>query len=95
MSSNKNFFSIGGDIFREIIDYLYTESKKKKNQRKIEYIIETLNNIIFHQIQPYLYTIVGILIIIFCMNVFQFYYYIKLFLSLNKHNLLEVQSNTI
>jgi hypothetical protein len=87
------FKSIGGDIFREIIDYVYIQSKKKRNQRKIEYIIETLNNIIFHQIQPYLYTIVGILIIIFCMNVFQFYYYIKLFLSSQQNNLLEIQSN--
>lgn len=87
--------SIGGDIFREIIDYLYIESKKKKNQRKIQYIIETLNNIIFHQIQPYLYTIVGILIIIFCMNVFQFYYYIKLLLSHNSNNINYFESNSI
>jgi hypothetical protein len=75
--------SIVGDITRECIDFIYTQSKRKKNKQKIQYIISNLTNIIFENIQPYLYTILAVLIIMFLMNLFQFYYYIKLFLINN------------
>lgn len=75
--------SIVGDITRECIDFIYTQTKRKKNKQKIQYIISNLTNIIFENIQPYLYTILGVLIIMFLMNLFQFYYYIKLFLINN------------
>lgn len=75
--------SIVGDITRECIDFIYTQTKRKKNKQKIQYIISNLTNIIFENIQPYLYTILAVLIIMFLMNLFQFYYYIKLFLINN------------
>ena len=75
--------SIVGDITRECIDFIYTQTKRKKNKQKIQYIVNNLTNIIFENIQPYLYTILGVLIIMFLMNLFQFYYYIKLFLINN------------
>lgn len=75
--------SIVGDITRECIDFIYTQSKRKKNKQKIQYIIRNLTNIIFENIQSYLYTILAVLIIMFLMNLFQFYYYIKLFLINN------------
>lgn len=76
--------SIVGDITRECIDFIYTQTKRKKNKQKIQYIVNNLTNIIFENIQPYLYTILAVLIIMFLMNLFQFYYYIKLFLINNK-----------
>jgi hypothetical protein len=75
--------SIVGDITRECIDFIYTQTKRKKNKQKIQYIVSNLTNIVFENIQPYLYTILGVLIIMFLMNLFQFYYYIKLFLINN------------
>ena len=75
--------SIVGDITRECIDFIYTQTKRKKNKQKIQYIVNNLTNIIFENIQPYLYTILAVLIIMFLMNLFQFYYYIKLFLLNN------------
>lgn len=75
--------SIVGDITRECIDFIYTQTKRKKNKQKIQYIVNNLTNIIFENIQPYLYTILAVLIIMFLMNLFQFYYYIKLFLINN------------
>ena len=85
--------SIVGDITRELIDFIYTQIKRKKNKQKLEYIISNITNIIFENIQPYLYTILGVLIIMFLMNLFQFYYYIKLFL-LNNH-VYDITSNHI
>lgn len=78
--------SIVGDITRECIDFIYTQIKRKKNKQKIKYIIENITNIVFENIQPYLYTILSVLIIMFLMNLFQFYYYIKLFL-INNHSI--------
>ena len=75
--------SIVGDITRECIDFIYNQTKRKKNKQKIQYIVNNLTNIIFENIQPYLYTILAVLIIMFLMNLFQFYYYIKLFLINN------------
>lgn len=77
-----------GDITREIIDYIYSQTKKKNNKKKIKYIIDTITDLILQNLQPYLYTILIILIIIILMNCFQFYYYIILLVpTLQKKNL--------
>ena len=78
--------SIIGDITRECIDFIYMQIKRKKNKQRIKFIIENLTSIVFENIQPYLYTILAVLIIMFLMNLFQFYYYIKLFL-INNHSI--------
>ena len=70
--------SLVGDLTREIIDFIYSQTKKKNNKKKIKYIIDTLTKLLFHDIQPYLYTILAMLFIMFIINCFQFYYYIKL-----------------
>lgn len=70
--------SIFGDITREIIDYIYTQTKKNGNKKKIKYIIEKLSDLVFEELKPYLYTILSILILTFLMNGFNFYYYIRL-----------------
>lgn len=72
-----------GDVTNEVIDYIYIQTHKKKNKRKIKYIINTLTSIAFGDVKPYLYTILAILILMFLMNCFNFYYYIKLFAKSN------------
>jgi len=81
--------SIVGDLTRETIDFIYSQTKRKKNKQKIEYIINYLTNLLFANIHPYLYTILGVLILMFLMNLFQFYYYIKLFIKNNKNMILD------
>ena len=77
--------SIVGDLTRETIDFIYTQTRRKRNKKKIQYIINYLTTLLFGSIQPYLYTILSVLILLFVINFFQFYYYIKLFLKSNKH----------
>ena len=76
-----------GNLTSEIIDFIYSQTKKKNNKKKIKYIIDILTKLLFHDIQPYLYTILAMLFIMFIINCFQFYYYIKLFLD-NKTKIL-------
>jgi hypothetical protein len=85
--------SIVGDLTRETIDFIYAQTKRKKNKQKIEYIKSYITNILFADIQPYLYTIMGILIVGFVLNCFQFYYYIKLFMK-NSKNILPLTFDT-
>lgn len=80
-----------GDITTELIDYIYTQSRKKNNKRKIKYILDTLTTIAFSDVKPYLYTILAILVLMFLMNCFNFYYYIRLFAKSNPH----INMNTI
>ena len=73
--------SIVGDLTHEIIDYIYLQIKKKNNKKKIKYITDALTKLLFGDIQPYLYTILAMLFVMFIVNCFQFYYYIKLFVD--------------
>lgn len=72
-----------GDLTNEIVEYIYIQFRKKKNKKKIKYIINTLTNIALGDIKPYFYTILAILIVMFLMNCFNFYYYITLFMKSN------------
>jgi hypothetical protein len=80
-----------GDLTHEIIEYIYLQTKRKSNKKKIKYILNTLTSIAFGDVKPYLYTILAILILMFLMNCFSFYYYIKLFIKSNPN----VNMNTI
>jgi len=80
-----------GDLTHEIIEYIYLQTKRKSNKKKIKYILNTLTSIAFGDVKPYLYTILAILILMFLMNCFSFYYYIKLFVKSNPN----VNMNTI
>ena len=80
--------SIFSDLTRETIDYIYCQTKRKKNKHKIEFIKNYITNMLFADIQPYLYTILGILILGFVLNCFQFYYYIRLFIKNNKNGII-------
>lgn len=73
--------SLVGDLTTEIIDFVYSQTRKKNNKKKIKYIIDTLTKLLFGDIKPYLYTILAMLFIMFIINCFQFYYYIRLFVD--------------
>jgi len=73
--------SIIGDLTTETISIIFKECEKDKNKRRLSNIFNNIINIAFENIKPYLYTIMAILILLFVMNCFQFYYYIKLFLT--------------
>lgn len=72
-----------GDITHELISYIYLQTKKQKNKKRLKYIIDAFSELVFSDLKPYLYTILGILILMFLMNCFNFYYYIKLFAKSN------------
>lgn len=82
--------SIIGDLTKETINLVYKECEKDKNKKILSNIINNITRIAFKNIQPYLYTIMGILILLFLMNCFQFYYYIKLFILNNKQIKMEL-----
>ena len=68
-----------GDITNECIDFIYHETQKTKNKKKLKNIMNIILDVLFSDIKPYLYTILGILVLIFLINFVQFYYYIKMF----------------
>jgi hypothetical protein len=69
------------NVTNESIHYIYKQCKKEKNKRKLNAIIEHITSIAIKTVQPYLYTILGILFIMFCTNLLQFYYYLKAFIA--------------
>lgn len=89
--------SILGDVTRETLSFLYKETHRKKNKKRITYIINTLVDIAIKRIQPYLYVIMAVLIILFLINCFQFFYYIRLIISnknlINERFLIDSQLN--
>jgi hypothetical protein len=70
--------SLLGAFTNETLSLLYKETRRKKNQKRISYIINTLIDISIKRIQPYMYAIMAVLVVIFLMNCFQFVYYIRL-----------------
>jgi hypothetical protein len=75
--------SLFGTFTSELIDYIYLQTQKKKNKRKLKYVYDTVIGILFSDLKPYLYTILAILVLMFIMNCFSFYYYIRLFIESN------------
>lgn len=70
--------SLLGGATSDIIDMIYKETKKTHNQKRINKMIDIFTNLAIRRIQPYMYAIMAILIILFLMNCFQFFFYIKL-----------------
>jgi len=69
------------DATHETINFIYKETQKQKNKKKLEDIITFLFKAALKPILPYLILIVSILILLFLMNCFQFFYYIKYVLN--------------
>lgn len=69
---------------KDILNIAYNELSKKHNKQKVSYIVSTVASLAIHNIQHYLYAIICMLLIMFLMNCFQFYYYLKYFILNNK-----------
>jgi hypothetical protein len=76
--------SIIDDIAEDVICQLQYVCTIPKYNKKINDFLSYCIKIIFNQISPYLYIIISILILMFLMNCFQFYYYVKLFIDNSK-----------
>ncbi len=68
-------------MIESIIDD-FTESTfnvlcKKKTKNKISRIVKIISEMILEKFLPVFYTIISILVLMFIMNCFQFFYYIK------------------
>jgi hypothetical protein len=70
--------SILGDITTEAISIIYKECRRKRNRKRLSYIIDNVVSMLMSSIQPYMYAIMAMLIILFLMNCFQFFYYIRM-----------------
>lgn len=79
-----------GDLTSETISFIYKECEKDKNKKRLSIILDNVTEFILKKIQPYLYTIMAILILLFLINFFQFYYYIKLFILNNNKSISDI-----
>lgn len=82
--------SLLGNLTSETIQLIYKECEKSKNKKKLSTIMNNITEIALKKIEPYLYTIMAILILLFLINFFQFYYYIKLFILNNNKEILKL-----
>jgi flagellar biosynthesis protein FlhB len=64
------------DITNELIKSIYLELKKKKNKQRLEVIISEISSLLFKTLHPYIIGVLVMLIILFIMNVMQFYFYL-------------------
>ena len=64
-------------ITQEMIKHFLTIIRESNNYNKIKGIIDDLTSTILNKVAPYLYSILAILVIMFFMNCFQFYYYLR------------------
>lgn len=64
------------EITTELVRNIYEELKKKKNKHRLEIIISEVSSILFKNLQPYILAVLVMLIILFIMNVMQFYFYL-------------------
>jgi len=75
---------IFSDLASDAFNIIYKESKRKKNQKLINNIIDNIATLGIRRIQPYMYAIMALLILLFLMNCFQFWYYVKHLLHVHK-----------
>ena len=85
--------SIITDLTKDTVNLILNECQKDENKQRLKSITNDILKVAINLVQPYLYTIIAILILLFIMNCFQFYYYIKLFISTREN--LELQLDDI
>lgn len=78
------------DLTRELVTVILKECDRDRNRKRINNVVNTVTGVALSHLHPYLYTIMGILIVMFVMNLFQFYYYVKLFINNNKLSKLHI-----
>ena len=69
-----NIFS---EVTSNVIKKIYIETIKPKNKKRLEKIVSVITVILLKKIQPYIFGILTMLIILFLMNILQFYYYLS------------------
>jgi hypothetical protein len=73
------------DLTGEVLRYAYKEFNRPNNRKRLAFMIETVTNMAIGRIQPYMYAIMAILVIMFLLNCFQFYYYLKYIMLYHKN----------
>ncbi len=61
-------------VFDDTISYMFRQINRKKNKERIKNILANITSLIFEDINPYLYTIIALIILIFIMNLLTFYW---------------------
>lgn len=79
--------SLIGKATHNFISLITKELQKNKNKKNISEITKYLISLILDKINPYFYTLLIMLIIMFIMNFVQFYYYMKILIKTNKQNI--------
>lgn len=79
--------SIIGKATKDIFYLIKKELEKNKNKESLSSIVNYFLSILLDKINPYFYTILIVLIVMFIMNFVQFYYYIKIFMRINNQNI--------
>lgn len=81
------------NIIKKHINEYETDKGNDNNEGSITNVLRPIlnkvMNTILNKVSPYLYSIMAILIVMFFMNCFQFYYYIKLTLTKNNTNIIK------
>jgi hypothetical protein len=77
--------SLIDDLTKEAINVIYKQCSKKQNKQRLSYIINSVTSIALKSLEPYLYTIISLLIVLFLMDCFHFYYYIKAIMANNSN----------
>ena len=65
------------DLTSDSINIIYRTCNKPKNKKRLNELLNFVTSIAFSYLKPYIYTILGTLILLFVLNCLQFYYYIK------------------
>jgi flagellar biosynthesis protein FlhB len=68
---------IFSEVTSNIIKKIYNETLKAKNKKRLEKIVSVVTLILLKKIQPYIFGILTMLVILFLMNILQFYYYLS------------------
>ena len=92
--NNTQKMTLVSDLTSETLKYVYKEFNRPNNRKRLRFMIDTITNMAIGRIQPYMYAIMAILIIMFLLNCFQFYYYLK-FIMLSHKNTLALDSVSI
>lgn len=71
------------DLTSETFTYILKQINRKENKKRLHSLIETFTQTAVQKIQPYMYAIMAILVLLFIMNCFQFYYYIRFIIQNN------------
>ena len=69
--------SLLSEVTSDFIRNIYIETLKKKNKKRLEKIVSSITVILLKKIQPYVFGILTMLVILFLMNILQFYYYLS------------------